>query len=511
MTNRQKIIDYSDLANFFNKIKKSQKQKIVTHCHGVFDLLHIGHIKHFKEAKNLGDILIVTITADNYVKKGTNRPYFNENYRAEAISSLEFVDYVSIINDKSAVNAIKSIKPNYYCKGEDYKNLKQDITGKIHEEKKSVEKYGGKIFFTNEVTFSSSTLLNSNFNILSKQQSFFIDKLKRKFNFNEIKTFINNIKKSKPLIIGETIIDEYTFCDVIGKSGKEPVLVYRDLKTELYAGGSLAISNHISGFCLNVNLISMLGQANEYLGFIKKNLNKNIKFSYISKDNSQTIVKKRFIDKNNSNKLLGLYKFNDEQITKRNEKQLLSKINKIIPKSDFVVISDYGHGFLSKFIIDKIKDNKTFLSVNAQINASNVGFHSLNRYSKSNIVVINETELRYELRNRDGNLDELIRQLAKSLNIQYLIVTSGSSGVKLLNKKTNKIHFCPAFANKIIDKIGAGDTLLAIITLLLFNKCDIDLALLISSLCAAETVESIGNSNSVNSNGILKKIEHMLK
>ena len=84
---------------------------------------------------------------------------------------------------------------------------------------------------------------------------------------NDIKRFIQEIKKLKPLILGETIIDEYTFCDVIGKSGKEPVLVYRDLKTELYAGGSLAISNHISGFCNDVNLISMIGESGEYLSF----------------------------------------------------------------------------------------------------------------------------------------------------------------------------------------------------------------------------------------------------
>ena len=90
-------------------------------------------------------------------------------------------------------------------------------------------------------------------------------------------------------------------------------------------------------------------------------------------------------------------------------------------------------------------------------------------------------------------------------------MTSGNSGVKLLNKKTNRIHNCPAFANKVVDKIGAGDTLLSVISLLLYNKCDIDLSLFISSLCAAETVESIGNSNSVDSNSILKKIDHMLK
>ncbi len=509
MSKANKLINFNELELKFNNYKI--KKKIIVHCHGVFDLLHIGHIKHFKDAKKLGDILIVTITSDDYVNKGINRPYFNQHYRAEAISALEFVDHVSIINDKSAERAIEKIKPNFYCKGEDYKNFKQDITGKINNEKKTVEKFGGKIHFTNEVTFSSSTLLNSSFNILNRDQNLFIEKLKRKFSFKDIKKMITKYKKSKALIIGEAIIDEYTFCDVIGKSGKEPVLVYRDLKTDLYLGGSIAISNHLSGFCDKVNLVSMLGQKNEYLDYITKNINKNINFKYIKKLNSPTIVKKRFIDKNNSNKLLGLYKFNDEELSTTNEKKLLSILKKEILKSDFVVVSDYGHGFLNENIISYLLKKKIFISINAQINASNVGFHSLDRYSKSNLIVINETELRHEIRSRDGNLDELIIKLSSKLDIQYLIVTSGNSGVKLYNKKTKKMHYCPAFANKIIDKIGAGDTLLAVISLLLYNKCDIDLSLFISSLSAAETVESIGNSNSVISNNILKKIDHMLK
>tara|TARA_A100001011_G_C14321313_1_gene850814 strand:- start:2084 stop:3613 length:1530 start_codon:yes stop_codon:yes gene_type:complete len=504
-----KLINFSDLEKKFSKYKS--KKKIIVHCHGVFDLLHIGHIKHFKEAKKLGDVLIVTITADNFVNKGLNRPYFNQIFRAEAISSLEFVDHISIIEDKSADKAIMQIKPNFYCKGEDYKNLKQDITGKINNEKKTVEKYGGKIYFTSEITFSSSTLLNSSFNILNRDQNLFLEKLKRKFDFETIKKIIKQSSKSNGLVIGEAIIDEYTFCDVIGKSGKEPVLVYRDLKTDLYLGGSIAISNHLSGFCNKVNLVSMLGEKKEHLNFIKKNINKNINFKFINKIKSPTIIKKRFIDKNNSNKLLGLYKFNDEELNIKNEKQLLLILKKQITKSDFIVVSDYGHGFLNNNVISFLLKKNIFTSINAQINASNVGFHSLKRFSKSNLIVINETELRHESRSRDGNLDELIIKLSSKLNIQYLIVTSGNSGVKLFNKKTKKMHYCPAFANKIVDKIGAGDTLLAVITLLLYNKCDIDLSLFISSLCAAETVESIGNSNSVIANNILRKIDHMLK
>ena len=74
---------------------------------------------------------------------------------------------------------------------------------------------------------------------------------------------LEKIKKLKVLIIGETIIDQYIFCEALGKSGKEPILVLRDLETQKYLGGALAIARHLSDFCNNVSLLSFLGEDNE--------------------------------------------------------------------------------------------------------------------------------------------------------------------------------------------------------------------------------------------------------
>ena len=107
--------------------EKSLNRSIV-HCHGVFDLLHIGHIKYFEEAKTLGDTLIVTLTPDVFVNKGPNRPAFNETLRAEAIAALAVVDYVAINTWPTAIETIRLLKPDIYVKGADYTNLTEDIT-----------------------------------------------------------------------------------------------------------------------------------------------------------------------------------------------------------------------------------------------------------------------------------------------------------------------------------------------------------------------------------------------
>ena len=113
---KAKFIDLS-LKNNINKIRNISKNNSIIHCHGVFDLLHIGHIKYFEEAKSLGDILFVSITSDKFVNKGAGRPFFSEQLRCEAVSALKFVDFVTINNNENASDLIKIIKPNIYVKG----------------------------------------------------------------------------------------------------------------------------------------------------------------------------------------------------------------------------------------------------------------------------------------------------------------------------------------------------------------------------------------------------------
>ena len=313
----KKIFSIDLLAKTISKLKKNGKKIVL--CHGVFDLLHIGHIKHFKEAKNLGDILIVTLTSDRFVNKGPKRPAFNEKLRLEAIAALESVDYVALNTSSTAISPIQKLKPNIYCKGPDYKNNNNDLTGQIKNEVNAIKKIGGRIIYTDDITFSSSKLLNKYGNIYTEQQKTTLNKIKKKYSFSKIKALIDNFKKIKVLVIGEIIIDQYVFCEALGKSGKEPMLVLRDIKMEEYLGGSAAIARHLSQFCKNISLLSMVGEKGEFINKILKNLPKNINFRYIRKKNSPTIIKKRFLDNytNNNNKVLGVYTMNDEILTKK--------------------------------------------------------------------------------------------------------------------------------------------------------------------------------------------------
>ena len=487
------------------------KGKKIVHCHGVFDLLHIGHIKHFEEAKTFGDVLIVTITPDDFVHKGPNRPAFTTTLRLAALAGLESIDFVAANKWSNAVETIKTIQPDIYCKGPDYKDHTEDITGKIDEESAAVDSIGGQIKYTSDITFSSSSLLNKFGDVYDKPQKTFIQKMHKGRNIDEIKTMVDELKNLKVLVLGETIIDQYVFCEALGKSGKEPVLVLRDLNMEQYAGGAAAIARHLSDFCGTVSLLSMLGEKKEHEDFALDSLPNNIEPYFIYKDEAPTITKKRYVDYISKSKSLGVYSINDSQINGENQNQLHAYLDDLIPKHDLVIVSDYGHGFLSKETAQNISKQSIFTTLNAQINAANIGYHTMNNYNNIDCAIINEAELRHELRDRESNVDFLMKELSKSLHIKNLVVTQGDSGAMLFDSEKNEFHFCPAFASKVVDKIGAGDAMLALISCSLKSRFDADLSLFIGSLAAAQSVETIGNSTPVSKVHLLKTFSHALK
>ncbi len=468
---------------------------------------------HFQESKKLGDILVVSVTPNKYVKKGPNRPVLDIKERMQIISAVGCVDFVVENFKAEATSIIKLIKPNVYSKGFDYKDSKDDFTGKILDEKKSVQKIGGKINYTKSKLFSSSKLINDLAINLDKNQKKFLIKTKTKLQSSKISfdRHLDSLKKLKVLIIGEAIIDKYVFCEAVGKSGKEPMLVMRDIKSQKYIGGSLAIAKNISSFCQKVSVLTYLGSRKNELKFIKNNLPKNIKLDYVVKENSPTILKTRYIEHINSTKLFGVYSIGDDRISKRNEVALLKKLKTSIKKYDVVIVSDYSHGLITKKISKFIVENSKFLSVNAQLNAANLGYHTLTKYSLTDLLIINENELRHEMRDKESNLDILMAKLSKKIRTKYIVVTSGSDGAKLFVSKDKKIINCPAFTYDTVDKVGAGDALLSFLSLSIRNKVSLELTMLIASLAAAENVKNMANSKFITNVEMKKFLQSYLK
>ena len=208
---------------------------------------------------------------------------------------------------------------------------------------------------------------------------------------------------------------------------------------------------------------------------------------------------------------MGVYSINDEALSKQDEKRFINIMLKEMKKHDLVIVTDYGHGLITDKIAKEIVRNSPYTALNAQINAANSSYHTMNKYDKVECVIINEGELRHEFRNRDGDLTTLMKTLSTDLKAKNVVVTRGNQGAKLYNSKEDKFMTCPAFASKVVDKVGSGDAMLSLLSASLKAGFDPKLSLLMGSLAAAQSVETIGNSKSISKNSILKTLQHTLK
>ena len=252
-----KIRGLESLARILEPLR-SQGIKVVQ-CHGVFDLLHVGHIRHFEQAKSRGDILVVTVTPDRYVNKGPGRPVFGEDLRAEAIAALDSVDYVAVNQWPLAVEAIRLLRPVYYVKGSEYKDAEKDRSGGITLEEDAILEVGGQLTFTEDITFSSSNLINRHMSPFSNETTDYLTDLSSRYSAGDVLKYLEGARSMKVLVIGETIIDEYVYCETLGKSGKDPVLAARHVSSEMFAGGIVPVANHVAAFSDHVAMLTVLG------------------------------------------------------------------------------------------------------------------------------------------------------------------------------------------------------------------------------------------------------------
>lgn len=501
----QKLLSIKDTIKVLKKNKKT-----IGLCHGVFDVLHFGHLKHFEVAKKKCDYLFVSITSDQFIKKGPNRPINNENQRLFFLRNLKLIDHTFIAKGESGVDSINLIKPDFYFKGNDYKDNSSDRTKKILSEIKTVKKNKGKVIYTNEKQMSSSKIVNQLGMNLNEKQINFLYEVKKKDNFKSIIKALDKLKNDKVLVVGDLIIDRYIYGSVLGKSGKEPHMVFGQTKQDLYLGGSAIIANHLSDFIDNITLISDLGKEIKIKKLLKDNLKKNIKHLPILPSNKyKSCVKTRFVDTLTKYKLFGSYVISSLQFPTF-YKKLNLKLNKSIKTNDIIIIADFSNNFFDKISLNKIAKSKKFISAMVQKNSNNPSFFLLNYIKNYDLLCINEGELRSELRDKNTNIEILAKNFLIKNKLKFIVITKGISGSILIDNKFNK-YSCPSFNSKPIDKIGAGDSMLAILSILLKNKFNPSTSLMIASLLSSIVVNNMGNSYQASRLDIERSIDSLLK
>ena len=494
MKDHTKILEIYELE----KSLRDLSHKKIGLCHGVFDLLHIGHIKYLQEAKSLCDFLVVTITQGKNVNKGPGRPAFTENQRADGISALECVDFVAINQWPTSIETISLIKPDFYIKGPDYVNLSDDITGNIKKEKHAVEKVGGEMIFTSGETHSSSNLINEIKKNDSVSKSNWWKEERKKISYKSILDSFSAIESLKICVVGEDITDVYSKYRPLGRSSKGASLVFEKGNSEIYDGGTLAVAKNLTAFHSSVSLVTNKSKkTNDYI-INRKDF-----------DLGNDIVKERIIDNHTSEKVIEFYNKNYELTWNKDSENSFLKFFKD-NKFDIIICVDFGHGFFTKTIIEAIESLNTFLALNVQTNAGNRGYNYVSKWNKADFVSLTHEELALTLQDKTSSLDEKVVALKSIIDFDKIVITQGAQGSTFFDKTSN-FHI-PAFAGSVKDRVGAGDTFLASVAANIFlNSLDFNTIGLVGNLAAAQSLKHQGNKEILNKDDLLKAIQHIIK
>jgi rfaE bifunctional protein nucleotidyltransferase chain/domain len=508
-TPREKVRTIAELGAITEQLRRSGRK--VVQAHGTFDLLHVGHVRHLEAARDLGDILVVTLTADRFVNKGPGRPVFGETLRAEMLANLQYVDWVGINDSPDAISALEAIRPDIYVKGQDYQDPQGDVTGKITYEREAVEKHGGHIHFTDEVMFSSTELINRHFNVFEPHVRDHLDTLRSDGGLAELIGLIDRIRDYRVVLVGDTIIDEYHYVLPMGKPPKENIIATRLQDREVFAGGIIAAANHVASFCKEVEVITSLGASDSHEDLIRATLHPNVKLHVVMRPGVPTTLKRRFVDPSYMRKLFEVYVMDDEPLTKDLQAELDDLIAARAPESDVVIVTDFGHGLIGDSTIATLTSTAPFLAVNTQTNSGNMGYNLITRYGRADYVCVDAPEARLAVSDRVSKIGDVAHRLADSrIDCSKLIITHGKHGC-VTYERGGIVHTIPAVARKVVDTVGAGDAFLAVTSPLVAAGGRMDRVGFIGNVVGALKVEIVGHRQSIEKAAVIKGLTGLLK
>lgn len=504
MTNK-KILTYEEASAVFDQERRAGRR--IVQCHGTFDLVHPGHIIHLEEARVLGDLLVVTVTDEKHVNKGPGRPCFNDGLRTRMLAALECVDYVILIPFSAAVEAIRLVKPDVYCKGTEYEDASNDVTGNIHDDLSEVRNHGGEVRYIGSVVFSSTRLLNRHFGHMSETVRDFCSGLAARNSANEIRSMVDSFQDLRVLVVGDTIIDQYACLKVQGLTSKNRILSGRFMKQDTYLGGALAVVRHVKEFCPNVRFVSLLGTepwVDELLGGCLGAAEN----ATIRDESFTTVVKKRYVEPllegNELSKLFSINYLNEKPPVPDVQERVLDTLRREMKKCDVVLLADFGHGLMQDRLRDIVQEEAPFLVLNCQTNSNNHGFNIITRqYRRADAFSLDNQEMMLSCGRRDFDADAELTAMAHGFGSSYAWLTRGDV-MTLGHAPGQASAHIPPLVTDVTDTVGAGDAFFSVAGLAAAKKLPIDVATFLGQLAGAQAVNIVGNERPISKAALLK-------
>ena len=451
---------------------------------GKFKVIHSGHIRLFKLARELSEELVVALDV-------TGLDSSDISWRLKALESIDFVSRV-LTYESNIKETLLTEKPDTVVKGSEFSQA-------FNVEEKLLAQWDGRLIFSSgDSFFSEKDMIDSPYdNQIRKNFPLPQDFMQRhKISIIRLLELLESFEGKKVCVIGDLIIDEFINCHPLGMSQEEPTIVVTPIDKKRFLGGAGIVAAHCASLGANTTLMTIRGDDEVGEWSVKMCSEYGFEMFSLVDSTRPTTHKQRF--RSGSQTLLKLTHLRQENISSELEAKLVEKCKIIVQASDVVIFSDFSYGVLTAKVTREVlkmsKIGKAFVAADSQ-SSSQMG--DLSRFLSCDLITSTEREARLELRDENSGLVILAEKLRSSLDAKNLLLKLGGDGLIIHGKNesgelviTDQV---PALNDSFIDTSGAGDSLLSTAALCLTTDATIYEAALLGSVVAAIQVGRLGN------------------
>ncbi len=479
--------------------------KTVAQCHGCFDLVHPGHVRHLKQAAEQADLLLVSLTTDASVDKGDGRPLFPEHLRAENLAALSFVDMVCVNSAPTAETLLERVRPDVYVKGREYETNEDP---RFAAERRAVERHGGRVVFTSgDLVFSSSALiheiaLGAASEIAEDPRASALRRLRvvHDLSSETLEPLVQSCRGARAVVVGEVILDTYVSCDSPEVSSESPCLSLRPIEQASFDGGAAVIALHAAGLGAEVTLVTALPDDAGARAFVERMNSAGVNVRSIPHEGPM-LEKQRFLV--GHDKVVKLDRVHPLTLDTEARARLLGSVREAAAGGvDAAIVSDFGNGLLTRHSLEGVSE---ILRPLARVLAGDVSGRrsSLLSLRGMDLVTPTEMELRDAVRDYDSSLNSVVWDLMQRSGAEAVVTTLADNGLIMFTRlegaggagwKTRvAAEHVPCLEARPLDTLGCGDALLTASTLALAGGASHVQSAYLGAIAAAVECSRLGN------------------
>ncbi|MEI8256535.1 MAG: PfkB family carbohydrate kinase [Deltaproteobacteria bacterium] len=490
-TAAQKVVGFDELIEFAEIQRRAQRRIVL--CHGHFNSIHPGHMRFLGYAREQGDVLVIAVMRLDDLSEPVRQTYFDQQARALGVAAVEIVDTVFPL-DRSIEACIEALRPDVYVKGKEFESQRELIAGQLA----AVEQGGGRVVFgSGDVQYASAEFPS----LTNRAQAERTQRFLETCHANGIRPSalverLKSFERAKLLVVGDTIVDQFVSCDVLGVSAEAPVMTIRELYSKDFIGGAAVVAAHIQSLGAACTYVSAIGNDPQGEFLVRELAKLGVAHLIVHDDSRPTTHKIRYLVDNQ--KLLRVSRLRQHALHEQLENSVIDRIARRLPGMDGVVVSDFVYGVVTPRVLEAVESlarkHRVKLFGDVQCSSQTGDASKLRGMT---LLTPTEKEARIAMGDFTSGVEALAGAFLKKTGSENLVLKLGASGLVAYAPRAGTDAFRPVYFPALeanpVDVSGAGDALLAVMAIAMSGGLDVISAAALGSCAAAISVSRVGN------------------